>query len=60
MMTLEERLIFLENDIEKLSSTLYAQEKKITDLEKMLQILNTNIRENKDGQGGGESLPPHY
>jgi len=60
MMTLEEKIIFLENDIEKLSNTLYTQEKKITDLEKMLQILNNNISENKDNQNSGESLPPHY
>lgn len=61
-MTLEERVIFLENDIERLSTTLYKQEKKIADLEKMLQILNNNISENKDNQNGQvrESLPPHY
>ena len=62
MMTLEERVIFLENDIERLSTTLYKQEKKIADLEKMLQILNNNISENKDNHNGQvrESLPPHY
>ena len=59
-MTLDEKIIFLENDIEKLNFALYKQDKKISELEKTLQILNKNIQNSEEEHKISNDKPPHY
>jgi uncharacterized coiled-coil protein SlyX len=67
-MTIEEKIIFLENDIEKLNMAIYMQDKKIADLEKTLQILHKNMQESSNNSQdnslnnsqSNDDAPPHY
>lgn len=57
-MNIDEKIIFLENDIEKLNLAIYKQDKKILELEKFIKILHRSIQEN--AIDSSNDLPPHY
>ncbi|QGY39716.1 SlyX protein [Pseudodesulfovibrio cashew] len=67
---MEERIERLENlvslqdrTIEKLSDTVYDQQKQITDLRKVVERLAGKLRdidEALDQSGGVDTPPPHY
>jgi uncharacterized coiled-coil protein SlyX len=62
-MTPEEKIIFLENDIEKLNIALYQQDKKIIELEKSLKIIYQKLQEATDNNSltpSPNEAPPHY
>lgn len=67
---MEERIERLENlvslqdrTIEKLSDTIYEQQKQIADLEQLMARLAGKLREidvSLDQGGGQDAPPPHY
>lgn len=65
-MNLEEKIIFLENDIEQLNMAIYQQDKKIIELEKSLQIMYHKFQETSHNSNSelsnnaSEETPPHY
>ncbi len=59
---LESRVAFQEDAIDKLSDVIARQEKDIERLTRMVQILNTQIKQIDGGPitDVGDQLPPHY
>lgn len=59
---LESRIAFQEDAIDKLSEVVARQEKDIERLTRMIQILNSQIKEIDVGPDSavGDELPPHY
>jgi SlyX protein len=57
---LESRIAFQEDAIDKLSEVVARQEKDIERLTRMVQILNTELKETNAGPGPEDQPPPHY
>lgn len=58
---LESRIAFQEDAIDKLSEVVARQEKDIERLTRMVQILNTELKEaGAGGTDAGNQVPPHY
>lgn len=60
---LESRIAFQEDAIDKLSEVVARQERDIERLTRMVQILNSELKEAGVGSGGsdaGNQPPPHY
>lgn len=58
-MNIEEKVIFLEDYIEKLNLSIYQQDRKISELEKTIKLLYQKIQDNSGKQNLDEK-PPHY
>lgn len=58
-MNIEEKIIFLEDYIEKLNLAIYSQDKKISELEKTIKLLYQKIQDTSRKQNADEK-PPHY
>lgn len=57
---LESRIAFQEDAIDKLSEVVARQEKDIERLTRMVQILNTELKEANGGSRPEDQPPPHY
>ncbi len=57
---LESHIAFQEDAIDKLSEVVARQEKDIERLTRMVQILNTELKETNAGPGPEDQPPPHY
>ena len=60
MVELETKLAFLEANINELSDTLFAQQKQLASVEKLLHELRDLALSGQGEQPQGDEKPPHY